>query len=247
MVKTSDLSDVCSESQDQDILNYHLNMFDSTHPCLDSIEPLDPKPLGAKAGVSTNLKKTRSCSAFEKKTLSMFIDKNNRSPKKEYIRCQIIRGVKRAMRDSRSLSRLPVKKLHSVDSQCFESVEAWRDFTETVKINQNFVSMFSSTESGPLTDGKSSRKYQSNEKSYNDRFCFRFFTEIMKTDIYSHFLLLIFTPFTCKSLCLKFNFRPVGHSTKACSPDCRSKWEAFRDYVSSKMIEDLRPREREVP
>ena len=213
---------------------------------LDLIEPIDSSDLKPR-GNSSKSRKTRSRSKFEKKTLSLFIDKNNHFPKKEYLRCQIIRGVKRAIRESKVQGKYPTKKLHAIDSKSLASKLAWEQFIDSVRENSDFVSKYSSTQSGPLTDGKSSRKTnQAESKSFNDRFCQHFFSEIIRTSIYSKYLILIFTPFDCKTLQRKFNFRPAGHISKSCSDDCNKRWNLLKEYISLKMIQDLGCYEPEV-
>ena len=208
---------------------------------IDQIEPCDSIDNIAKC-ISLKSIRTRSRSRFEKSTLSLFIDKNNRNPKKEYLRIQIIRGVKRAIREALSSRRYPTKKLHAVDLSSSASKSAWDQFVQSVTENSDFTSRYSSTDSGPSTDGKSSRMSQvaeSKSKSYNDRFCYKFFSEIMQTSIYSNYLILVFNPFCCKALQNKFNFRPSGHNTKSCSDECSKRWKLLQEYISVKMIEDL--------
>src|SRR5574343_342536 len=93
-------SDLFQEIYQNNPENTEFSMVpDSSAKSLDQIEPYDTFSERPR-DISTRSKRTRSRSKFEKQTLYLFKDKNNRNPKKEYLRVQIIRGVKRTIREA---------------------------------------------------------------------------------------------------------------------------------------------------
>ena len=88
-----------------------------------SLTSLDVQPLDTKTNKHLSEHRNRSRSQAEITTLTSFFDKNNKYPKKEYLRCQTIRALKRAARQALKDS-IPRSKMHQVDTNNSKSVKA---------------------------------------------------------------------------------------------------------------------------
>ncbi|OMJ95682.1 hypothetical protein SteCoe_933 [Stentor coeruleus] len=182
-------------------------------------------------------KRNRSRSRAELKTFDLFKDKNNRQPKKEYVRCGIVRAFKRGMREALE-GKTPKSKLHQVIKQNPKSVAAWEVFKQECIDNRHTVFEISKTEEGPNTDGKSKRTKSSESNSYNDTFCKNFFESPLVLNLYQLYCKVVFSVKTCKDLRSKFAIIPKKHDDKNCT-NCERPWTLFRRYVTLSMLEDI--------
>lgn len=195
----------------------------------------DIMPLG---DISTGTgKRNRSRSRAELSTFELFKDKNNRQPKKEYVRCGIVRAFKRGMREALK-NKTPKSKLHQVISNNSQSVNAWEDFKLECFNNRHSVFNLSKTEEGPNTDGKSKRIKMSASNSYNDAYCKKFFENALVQKLYQMYCSVVFSVKTCKVLRSKFAITPKKHDDKSCT-NCERPWNLFEGYVTKSMLEDI--------
>lgn len=99
-------------------------------------------------------------------------------PKKEYFRCQHIRGLKKSIRQLREGSKKPPKSaIHRVINEV--QMAKWIQLREYYKSNRSILDSISYTEVGPVTDGKkkkSDSKRSTDPKSYNNPYCTDFFS-----------------------------------------------------------------------
>ncbi|OMJ67672.1 hypothetical protein SteCoe_35089 [Stentor coeruleus] len=158
-------------------------------------------------------------------------------PKKEYLRCKIIRGHKRAMRQIIK-GKTPKATLHKFSTDDFRSLDVWRCLKVVINQNPNLFMDCSNTVSGPKTDGQAKRKNSEGiEKSFNIAFCSNYFSHEEVRESYYYYIQLLFTNFDLKVLCEKFNF-------KCCNGDphkinCVEKWVMLKEYLEYHMIKEL--------
>jgi hypothetical protein len=157
-------------------------------------------------------------------------------PKKEYIRCKLIRGHKRAIRQIIS-NQLPKATIHKFDPEDSKAHSLWMMMRQIYIINQSEFDSICKTESGPATDGRSKRDGESvkaSEKSFNSSFCKSYFYSKNVRDSFAVYLDLIFSNFDPKVLSEKFEFfccRCELHSV-----DCMEKWLDLMEYLRSDML-----------
>ena len=214
--------------------------FDDPNKIILTIEAKLVESMGTNQ--QTN-KKNRSRSRTELEVLPLFKDKNNRPPKKEYLRIKVIRAFKRAMRESLEY-KMPFNKLHSVNTKKITSIDAWNAFANFCREHQEHIKNISKTESGPKTDGKTKKRGSLNlTKSHNDTFCKEFFEARLVRILYSKYLDTVFSDISCMILQKKFEYSPHSASSlssrKACSEECEEKWKLFESYLRNDMLKDI--------
>lgn len=158
-------------------------------------------------------------------------------PKKEYLRCKIIRGHKRAMRQIIK-GKTPKATLHKFSINDSRSLEVWRCLKALIDLNSGLFMDCSNTVSGPKTDGQAKRKNSEGfEKSFNIAFCSNYFSHEKVRESYYYYIQLLFTSFNLTDLCEKFNF-------KCCKGDphkiiCVEKWVMLKEYLEYYLIKEL--------
>lgn len=174
--------------------------------------------------------------------LNKFRQANSRKVlKKEYLRVQLIRAFKRALRQISQGKKLPIKsKLHSFDPRNQQALKIWNILKDFYDRNKELQSICL-TINGPKTDGKSMPKTINTQKSFNLKFCQNFFSLEIVRKCFSYYVELIFLPFEPKALCKKFNF--LCCDEKHHSIDCLYKWDIMKKYLDVLFIVefDLEP------
>ena len=160
-------------------------------------------------------------------------------PKKEYIRCKLIRGHKRAIRQVIS-NQIPKATIHKFDPEDSKAHSLWMMMKQIYITNQSEFDSISKTESGPATDGRSKRNedsLKSSEKSFNSSFCRTYFCSKNVRESFAVYLDLIFSNFDPQTLSEKFEFfccRRELHSV-----DCLEKWVDLMEYLKTEMLTDV--------
>ena len=130
-------------------------------------------------------------------------------PKKEYLRCKLIRGHKRAIRQI-NLNSIPKASIHKFNPLDINAQSLWSILNKIVNENQITLTQLSKTDAGPITDGKSKRsgvKNQKIERSFNFLFCKNYFSSVSVRESFFHYVCLVFVDFNPDVLCEKFMFR----------------------------------------
>mmetsp|Transcript_23699 Transcript_23699/g.23459 ORF Transcript_23699/g.23459 Transcript_23699/m.23459 type:complete len:224 (+) Transcript_23699:2-673(+) len=192
------------------------------------------------AQVSSYAKHIHRKSTLEAKIRNMFfhIKKNSRiPPKKEYLRCRLIRGHKRINRQV-SKKSLPIGILNTYDVDDPSAIKLWTILESCYFKSQEEMDFISRTESGPKTDGISKRKgrIKNLEKSFNLSFCKRYFSSPAVLESFYYYIELVFLKLEPELLCKKFDFRCCEGEHQ---PECIEKWLILKHYVRVMMIEEL--------
>ncbi|OMJ79188.1 hypothetical protein SteCoe_20840 [Stentor coeruleus] len=164
--------------------------------------------------------------------------KNAKPPKKEYLRCKLIRGHKRAIRQL-TKGIIPPATLHKFDINNSKALSIWERMKKIYDENIQFFVNLSKTEAGPKTDGKARRQVISEniQKSFNHKFCSDYFQPECVRESFYYYVLLIYAEFDIPLLIEKFQFfccKDDGHSIK-----CIDKWMMLRDYITIFMFSEL--------
>ena len=172
---------------------------------------------------------------------SLLRTKNEKPLKKEYMRCQIIRGIKKCLRCMVE-GRTPKAGIHQFHPQDQEKAAIWQILVQLVEENKELFATLGSTCEGPATDGKIIRKRQRLEAakhlSFNDDYCKRFYKHKVIRQFHYHFMQLVYgvravdvENVTTK---LKVFCCSGGHDGR-----CEDTWKRVREYVMVEMIEQL--------
>ena len=189
-----------------------------------------------------NCEKPKIQPRIEQSILSLF-DTCRKSapkpPKKEYLRCKLIRGHKRAIRQILS-NIIPKTTIHKFAPTDVKAHSLWTLMIKIINKDCGLLSKISKTEEGPITDGRAKRSTESlalSEKSFNAAFCKAYFANSNVRESFFQYINLIFVDFEPKTLCKKFDFaccRKVKHSV-----ECVEKWGELYRYITQDMIEEL--------
>lgn len=206
---------------------------------LDNVEPkglnLIPK---SKNGTS---KRMRIQYKKELKYLNSFRKiPNDKIPKKEYVRCMLIRGHKRMIRQSKKLTP-PKKTLNKVNVYNFEQVDCWNSLCENVKENREILEEIAKTEKGPATDGKAKRgTSEKPERSFNNGYCREYFASAEVEYSYRMYVDVLFTENDLNAMCNKFKITCCNPEMNHDVEVCKVKWASLREYLKFILIEELR-------
>ena len=175
------------------------------------------------------------------KVLGELRTKNNKPLKKEYVRCQIIRGIKKCVRYL-CKGRKPQKGIHQFDLDDMEKSGIWQSMKEIVGSKRELFEMIGATCEGPATDGKVIRKRDRLDvpefRSFNDDYCRRFYSSEEVRQFHFHYLQLVYGVSG-----IDVNDVSRRLSVSCCSGchtvHCVNVWEQVRHYVMFGMLEQL--------
>lgn len=161
------------------------------------------------------------------------------SPKKEYVRCKVIRGHKKLIRN---LLENSVPKKGIAKFKLGNKVQAlhYRKFHDHLNENEDLLSNIALTESGPLTDGKNKERTSQNDSyknSYNNEFCADYFKSPVVRHSFKLFFEVVFSKYIPKNLKKRFGFKCCVSDTHTL--ECYEKWQCLKYYLQNEIFETL--------
>lgn len=198
----------------------------------------DDTPLRREQLVQKRVGRHMACTT---QLFSLLRTKNEKPLKKEYMRCQIIRGIKKCLRCMVE-GRAPKTGIHQFNPQDQEKAAIWQILVQLVEENKELLAPLGSTCEGPATDGKIIRQRQrlgaAQHLSFNDDYCKRFYKHEVIRQFHYHFMQLVYgvrsvdvAEVTKK---LKVFCCSGGHDGR-----CEETWGRVRQYVMVEMIKQL--------
>ncbi|OMJ74917.1 hypothetical protein SteCoe_26056 [Stentor coeruleus] len=161
-------------------------------------------------------------------------------PKKEYVRCKVIRGHKKLIRSIID-SKLPVKGIAKFNNKDKNQLYYYRLFQDQYADNIQQLDLVSKTDAGPLTDGKSKRpnqkKGKDTESSFNNTFCREYFSTQAVKESFFIFIELIFSDFNPEELKKKFGFKCCQMTIHTLV--CYDKWMVLKFYLQDEIFKTL--------
>ncbi|CAG9311373.1 unnamed protein product [Blepharisma stoltei] len=156
-------------------------------------------------------------------------------PKKEYLRCKMIRGHKRV---NRQIER-GIKPKRTLNVFSAKAKSYWDQLLKSFNQYKSILSQESKTEAGPKTDGKTKRKGEENDlpKSFNGKFCRKYFEPIEVRESYFYYTEYVFSEFDPDVLCKKFKLRCCRAPQH--SSECMNSWKLLKFYVQKIMFDNL--------
>ncbi|CAG9324002.1 unnamed protein product [Blepharisma stoltei] len=178
-------------------------------------------------------------SMYKREALMLQLFRRNKKempPKKEYLRCRLIRGQKRFIR--KSLKKMaPLKGFDRVLLENSKSKSAYESSLEVCNRDREEMERISDTMNGPKTDGKSKRSKKSGheepQNSFNDTFCQNYFEDSNIKEHFYYYNEILFADFESKSLCERFDFKCCEGEHK---DSCKSKWKLMKIFTSYYML-----------
>ena len=171
-------------------------------------------------------------------------------PKKEYIRCKLIRGHKRAIRHAIA-NKIPRTTIHKINPLNEYELKSWTIFADDVRLENHrpVLEVLSRTVNGPLTDGASRREIITPEtlRSFSDSFCQSYFSNELILESYKKYVDIIFATQTPENLCKRFGFKCCqNEDNEDHYQSCDEKWCELKKYILKGMLEELEIGENEI-
>ncbi|CAG9334553.1 unnamed protein product [Blepharisma stoltei] len=177
---------------------------------------------------------------LESKIRSLFFTVKNftiRLPKKEYLRCRVIRGHKRANRQIKK-NTLPSKTINKLEPSNKMALEIWQVMTDCYHKRESEFDALSVTDKKPKHRAKNKRNQNilSTKSSFNTDYCMHYFASEVVRESFFYYVEFLFSQIDPEDLCTKFDFRccKVKHDDR-----CYEKWLYMKKYLHVYMIEDL--------
>ena len=189
----------------------------------------------------TNAKLSTKCRVAKKAKVPKKLNQSEKKvPKKEYVRCAMIRGHKRALRQIIK-SITPSTTINKINSENPKQIQSWIDLSTHFHANSSSLSDIASTAQGPATDGKAKRDNSADrkkaEKSFNDKFCRSYFSSTIVRHSFELYCEVVISEENITLLCEKFKMSCCDGSNH--SELCKEKWINFKKYLKYTMIEEL--------
>lgn len=162
-----------------------------------------------------------------------FKNQKNVCPKSNYYRYRLIRVFKKYLRTG----KIPRKYRKRNYSRCINIVTLLHSLREHRKSIKHIIAKVAPTEYGPLTDGKSKRQHieEVEEKTMNNSFVKKFFSEPEVFECYKKYILVIFADKTPDELSAQFGFRCCKKRLHH-SMDCYKNWKYLEFYSYTGLI-----------
>ena len=199
------------------------------------LRSIDPHCFESTLTKNINSRKVKA----ETKIRSQFISKGSRKfPKKEYIRCKLIRGHKRILRQI-TANEAYIKDLLENSNENEPKQIYLRLLVSCFLANKNILSELIPVEMGPVNEvmKKKNMKVDHLKKSFNGDFCREYLEKIETRESYYYYIEFLFSDFKCSKLIKKFGFKCClqENHTQA----CYLKWLLLKKYCSHLILEDL--------
>lgn len=151
---------------------------------------------------------------------------SSQSPKKEYLRCKLIRGCKKCMRHL--AQKKDPQKIAKFKKMSPKAKRIWEKMLKFHEENLGTLGEFSKTDT-TLSD----EVY----KSYNSKFCSRFFENVVVRKLFKLYIKLLFVDYDLNRLAKEFNFGCcIGKHDENL---CLLAWEELKNYILSEMVEEV--------
>lgn len=160
-------------------------------------------------------------------------------PKKEYLRCRVIRGHKRILRQIRARV-LPQKTLNKFNTNNESALRLFEKLKESYFEHAEELDFLSQTVNGPITDGKAKRIKASPEEianSFNLTYCRSYFEPLSIRKTFYFYVELVFSDLDPEVLCKKFDFKCC--KTYQHTYVCVEKWLLMKDLINIDMLLDF--------
>ena len=199
------------------------------------LKSVDPECFENQTAKNVNTRKVKA----ETKIRSQFISKGSRKfPKKEYIRCKLIRGHKRVLR------QIMLKELSQQDLQDSTMHPSSRQYYWNLLIgsftqNRETFSEIIPVEMGPVNEIMKRKKMKTDhlKRSFNAEFCKDYLMKPETRESYFYYIEFLFSDFDCENFIKRFGFKCCANGEH--KSECYMKWLLLKKYCSSLVLEDI--------
>ena len=200
------------------------------------LDSIDHSSFGLSATKEVSIRKVKA----ESKIRSLFYSVGARNfPKKEYIRCKLIRGHKRALRSL--LEKVAISEgVENVDTFPTSKLYYWGLIEELFFRNQDYFQDIIPVEVGPINELMKRKKMKVDhlKRSFNAEFCRDYLAKQETRESYSYYIEYLFSEINCEKLIKIFGFRCCQKEIHRNS--CYLKWVILKKYCSKTILEDIK-------
>ncbi|OMJ75133.1 hypothetical protein SteCoe_25792 [Stentor coeruleus] len=202
---------------------------------MKGLKSIDPHCFENSSSRSISSRKVKA----ETKIRSQFISKGCRKfPKKEYIRCKMIRGHKRILRQIMSNDTYPKEFIESTNYNSYRQ-EYWNLLQSTFIKYKHILSEIIPVEVGPVNEIMKRKKMKIDhlKRSFNAEFCKEYLEKAETRESYFYYVEFLFSDFDCEKLIKRFGFKCCARDDHDLS--CTLKWLLLKHFCSQIMLEDI--------
>ena len=199
---------------------------------LRSVDPICYENLQT---INSNPRKIKA----ETKIRSQFISTGFRKfPKKEYIRCKLIRGHKRILREIMENEEYIKHVMETNDSQSCKQVYWSLLVNSFIKYKKILVELIPVVV-GPVNEimKKKKMKIDHLKRSFNAEFCKEYMKRTETRESYHYYVEFIFSDMNCAKLIKKFGFKCCNNEDHNYS--CIMKWLLLKKFCGQMILEEL--------
>lgn len=150
--------------------------------------------------------------------------KNGNDVKKEYLRCQLIRGHNRLIKNALA-RKLPRKTLNKIRKTNTSQMEKWKIFKSFSELN--------------IKPRFQIKDYQlPNYKSFNNKNCYQYFSDPTLRQSFFLYCDVVLIDEDTDDLCEKFNMFCCLEESEH-SKICQGKWNKIKQFIRKEMISEL--------
>lgn len=199
------------------------------------LKSIDPDCFENQTSKIVNSRKIKA----ETKIRSQFISKGYRKfPKKEYIRCKLIRGHKRLLRQI-MLKESDLQSL--LENSNFPSNKQfyWELLINTFSEHKELFTEIIPVEVGPVNEIMKRKKMKTDhlKRSFNAEFCKEYLAREETKQSYSFYIEFLFSEFNCDKFIKRFGFKCC--TSREHKLGCYMKWLLLKKYCSTIVLEDI--------
>ena len=155
-------------------------------------------------------------------------------PKKEYLRCKLIRGHKRANRKIKKGKYLYNNMLELTEKEH----KSWESLKEVYQKNPEALDAVSKTMFEPIKFKSKAKPTSETSRSFNTDFCRRYFRDPAVRESFYYYI-----EFTFSELCPDDLSKALGFiccQNEKHSSECAYKWLLMKRYANQIIIQDLK-------
>lgn len=160
------------------------------------------------------------------------------NPKKEYFRAQLIRALKKSIRQL-ATGKFPKAAIHRVNPNNLSQVQCYESLKHFYIQHRRELDKVSSTAKGPATDGKTKRRGKAAKNcllSYSDSFCKGFFSSETIRRYNTLFCALVYSA-PPSEMCKKMKAKCCAEEEH--TSQCDTVWERVYQYACVGMLQEL--------
>ena len=155
-------------------------------------------------------------------------------PKKEYLRCKLIRGHKRANRKIKKGKYLYNKMKELTEKEKMN----WQCLVEVYQRNSEVLDNVSKTMFEPIKFKSKARPTSETSRSFNTDFCQRYFREAAVRESFYYFVEFTFCELSPQDLAKTLGFSCC--LSEKHNFDCAYKWVLMKRYANQIIIQDIK-------